>query len=383
MLNHELIAQEYPELSDIIYVDGGQMGLPPLRTRMAGRQFMDTYTHDLLHGGNAGGGPVVNKARQLMATLVGGKQEEIIFTKSTSEGNAFLANGYPLGSEDVVITTDLEHPCNLYPWIYASQTRGFSLCIVKSKNGQVDEEEIIAKIDENTKVVTLSVVQAGTGCMTDLKRISEACHKHGAILAVDAIQALGRMDVNVKKLGIDYLSCGSYKGLLSGFGSGFVWCREELIKKIQPMYVSAFSAQSFPVPPEVYNPVHELKLSEDYHRMEPSTNNIFGISMLSNSAEFLLELGLEEIQNHILQLEIELRKHLDGLYVVMPKNPSYHSGMVVVYYPKEYYETVRLALEEKKIILTHRPGYIRIVLSFHNRSEQMAVIARTLHGALK
>ncbi len=381
MLNHERIAREYPELTDIVYVDGGQMGLPPLCTRQAGREFMDSYLQALLHDGDTGGS-IRKKARSQLAQLVGGKPEEIIFTKSTSEGNAFLANGYPLGPGDNVVTSDLEHPCNLYPWIYASQNRGFEVRIVKSKNGQVDTRELLAQVDGHTKVVTLSVVQAGTGCTADLKAIAQACHEKGGILAVDAIQALGRMDIQVDALGIDYLSCGSYKGLLSGFGAGFVWCREALIQKIQPMYISAFSAQSFPVPPDVIADTEGIALRTDLGRLEPSTQNIFGISMLSASTELLLELGMENIQAHILQLEDQLRKALSGLTVVTPEDPACRSGMVVLYYPAERYAAVKQALAEQKILLTHRPGYIRMVLSFHNRPEEMVVIADTLHRAL-
>ena len=380
MLNHALIEAEYPFLNDTIYVDGCQIGIPPLRTQLASRNFMGEYTKEILEDGDAGFGAVRKRTRALLAELIGGRPEEIIFTKNTTEGTAILATGYPLGPGDNVVTCDLEHASNLHPWINASRNRGFELRIVKTANGRACAEDIISSMDQNTRVVTVSIVQAGTGYYADLEMLSKACHEHGAILVVDAIQAVGRLAIDVRKQGIDYLSCGGYKGLMSGFGIGFAWCAEELIHQINPVYAGAFSTTTFAVPPEVTQDMDEIVLCSGSARLESGTYNSFGINMMAASVSLLLELGMGEIDNHVRQLEQHLRTLLrqSDFNVVTPEDTARQSGMVVAYYPKEYFKQLDSALKRKKIRLTHRPGYIRLVLSFHNTEEQVKSIADVL-----
>lgn len=382
MLDQALIEREYPFLGDTIYMDGCQIGIPPQRTQQAGRQFMDTYTQAILTDGDAGFGEARRTARAQLARLVGGRPEEIAFTKNTTEGVAILAAGYPLGPGDNVVTCDLEHPCNLFPWINASNNRGFSLRIAKTRGGTVQVPDLIAHMDDHTKVVAISAVQSGTGDRPDLAALAQACHQRGAILAVDAIQAVGRLDVNVRRLGIDYLACGGYKGLLAGFGVGFVWCDAALIPQIMPAYAGAFSSISFPVPPEVTTDKSVFTLREDSVRLESGTYNSFGICMLSSSVSLLLELGMEHIEAHVLRLEKRLRQQLahSAFIVVTPQESRPGSGMVVAYYPAEQYERVEAVLAKEKVMLTHRPGYLRLVLSFHNTAEQVDMVARALCG---
>lgn len=380
MLNHTLIHAEYPFLQDVIYVDGCQIGIPPLRTQTASQTFMRTYTQRILEDDDAGFGAARKTTRAAIAQLIGGKPEEIIFTKNTTEGTAILAMGYPLGPGDNVVTCDLEHASNLHPWLNASRQRGFELRIVKTANGCALADDIIRKMDHNTKVVTISAVQAGTGYYADLEALSKACHERGAILAVDGIQAVGRLAISVRTLGIDYLSCGGYKGLLSGFGVGFAWCAQELIDRIEPVYAGAFSTTRFAVPPEVVEDTAEIILRNDSARLESGTYNSFGICMMLSSIGLLLELGIGNIDCHVRKLEQCLREALRGsdYDVVTPETPARQGGMIVAYYPRDYYEQVNASLQRENIHLTHRPGYIRLVLSFHNTEEQMKTIADAL-----
>lgn len=382
MLDQSLIDAEYPFLKDIIYMDGCQIGIPPLRTQQAGKRFMGEYVKAILEDGDAGCGAARKEARRLLAELIGGRPEEIVFTKNTTEGVAILAMGYPLGPGDNVVTCDLEHASNLHPWINASRKRGFELRVARTVNGAAAAEDMIPLIDEQTKVVTISAVQSGTGYCADLPALAAACRRCGAVLAVDAIQAVGRLDLPVRKLGIDYLACGGYKGLLAGFGVGFAWCAEELIDRIDPVYVGAFSTNTYAVPPEVAADVDQITLRSGSGRLEMGTYNGFGITMLASSVSLLLELGMGGIDSHVRLLETRLRERLRNsrLHVVTPEDPARQGGMVVAYYPKECFEQVEQALKEHCIRLTHRPGYLRLVLSFHNTLEQVEAVAEVLSG---
>lgn len=380
MLNRKLIEKEYAFLKDIIYLGGGEIGLPPQRTQLAGREFMASYMQEILNGGDPGFCEVRKLARAQLAELIGGQPEEIFFTKNTTEGTQIFAMGYPLTEEDNVVTNDLEHAANLHPWLNASRKRGFELRMAKTQNGEAKAEDMIALMDEHTKVVTVSVVQAGTGYFADLQALSHECHKRNAILVVDAIQALGRLDIDVRKLGIDYLSCGAYKGLLSGFGIGFAWCAQELIEQIEPVSMGALSTNTFAMPPEPTTNLDSIVFRPDITRLESGTYNGFGISMLSASTSLLLELGIDKIDSHVRNLEQELRKQLASsqLTLVTPSNTARLSGMIVAYYPHRFFKQVARILEEHNICLTHRPGYLRLVLGIHNHIGQVEAVAGPL-----
>lgn len=383
MLDQKLIDAEYSFLKDLIYVDICQIGIPPLRTQRAGQKFMEKYTRAILEDGDAGFGEIRKETRTRLARLIGGDAGEIVYTKNTTEGTAILAMGYPLGPGDNVVTCDLEHASNLYPWINASRKRGFSLRIAKTAGGEARAEDMIALMDDRTRVVTVSAVQAGTGYSADLHLLAQACRSRGAILAVDAIQSVGRLDIDVRRLGIDYLSCGGYKGLLSGFGVGFAWCAEELLERIDPVYAGAFSAVRFAVPPEITPDPGGMVLRRDSGRLESGTYNSFGIAMLSSSVGLLLELGMENVDERVRSLERRLRALLlPGLDVVTPADPARQGGMVVAYYPREQYEEMEAMLQKRRIRLTHRPGYLRMALGIHNTMEQMEIIAESLNQLL-
>lgn len=380
MLPVNIIKNEYPDLGDTIYADVCQMGLPPRRTLEAGRDFWLGYDCALRKGEPTGLRETRELARTRLAELIGGKAEEIAFTKNTTEGLSILASGYHFKPGDNVVTCDLENPSNLFPWFNAAQRLGYEVRIAKTHQGRVGPDDLSALIDSRTKVVAISSVQAGTGYRADLASIAELCRKAGAVLAVDAIQSLGRLTLDAPTLGVDYVSCGGYKGLLSGFGIGFLWCRRELVEHIHPAFVGPQSAQSFSVPPQVTPDSEGFLLRTDAGRFEAGTHNAPGIAMLCESVGLLLELDPRAVEKHVLDLESRLRNTLEKspLETLTPESPERCGGMVVAYYPPHLEPRLTDALGSRNIRLTHRPGYIRLAIGLHNTREDIDIIGEVL-----
>jgi len=382
MIDREVIQKEYEFLKndDWVYVDTCKVGIPPLRTQIMSEQFMTGY-RDYARGINFGRyGELRSRVRKMLAELIGGGEDEIGLTKNTTEGVCILASGYPMGPGDNVVTCDLENQSNLFPWFNNAKLRGYEMRVAKTTRGRITPEEIEALMDENTKIVSLSAVQAGSGYFADLKAIGEICHRRGAIFAVDAIQAVGRMRINVKEMGIDYLSCGGFKGLLSGLGTGFLWCDRNIMNTLVPPYVGYMSAGPYISPPGVTSSDEDFYLVDGIDRLEAGTHNVHGISLMEGSVSLLLELGPANIESHVRGLEDYLREKLAGtrLDVLVHESPERQSGMLVMYYPKEYYEAASKVLDERHILLTHRSGYIRMAIGIHNTVEDMDKVAEAL-----
>lgn len=382
MLNTELIAREYGYLGDLIHVNTCMVGMLPQRVQEASNRFAQDHNDVALMNGRVSNEDTRAATRQLLADLVGASPEEIAFTRSTTEGLAILAMGYPLGAGDNVVVSDLENPSNLYPWFNAAAQRGYEVRVIQTDGSRLPLEDIAKYVDSNTKIVSLSAVQAGTGYYFDIAGAAELCHSKGALLAVDGIQAIGRMNIKVEQLGIDFLSCGGYKGLLAGFGTGFLYCRRELIERIIPPYAGPTSATAYASPPAVTPDASIFQLAPTAARFEAGTHNAYGITCTRASVGLLLELGLEEIERHVLTLEQRLRDRLAGTPVQLlgADVPARRSGVVVAVYPQQHHDRVKELLEEHNIALSHRPGYIRMCLSFYNTADQVDTIAEVLAG---
>ena len=179
----------------------------------------------------------VEEAREKVAKLIGAKPEEIIFTAGATESTNFIIKGYLDyrkyygDGKDHVITSRVEHKATLNTCRYLNGElysnndptislfgekkrvdRGFEASFVgATSNGEISVEEIEKAIKENTALVSILYVNNEIGSISDVSRVSEICKSHNIALHSDLTQALGKLEIDVKKLGIDYASCSAHK----------------------------------------------------------------------------------------------------------------------------------------------------------------------------
>ena len=179
----------------------------------------------------------VEEARERVAKLIGAKPEEIIFTAGATESTNFIIKGYLDyrkyygDGKNHVITSLVEHKATLNTCRYLNGElysnndptislfgekkrvdRGFEASFVGvTSNGEISVEEIEKAIKENTALVSILYVNNEIGSISDVSRVSEICKSHNIVLHSDLTQALGKLEIDVKKLGIDYASCSAHK----------------------------------------------------------------------------------------------------------------------------------------------------------------------------
>lgn len=381
MLNQELINKEYGFLGDAIFLNVSQVVMPPKRVQDAYRSFMDNYVSTFGMDMVPHAWQMVADTRELVAKLISCEAHEIGFVKNTCEGMSILSNGYPLSAGDSVVIADQEHQSVLFPWINAHQRVGIKLNVVKSVDGNIRTEDMVKAIDDTTKIMVVSSAQFSTGYRSDLYTLGAECRKRGIIFAVDAIQTLGRFDVNVKEMNIDYLVAGTNKGLLGTLGAGIVYCSDKIVKKIIPPYAGYQSTVSHVAPPAITTNFEELEWYPNARRFESGNLSYNCIYAIEKGISLILELGIKNIQEHVEELEEELRSRLADLplHVVTPNTKGHRSGIVCVYYPANKDDDVAKLLLGKKIYCTMRGGYIRFGIDFYNTKEQMVIVAKALH----
>lgn len=167
--------------------------------------------------------------------VINAKATEIAYVANTSDGENVVVLGLDLPKQKGanVVIDELHFTTSLYMY-KELEKKGVELRIVKHKNWKIDPEDMARAIDKNTKLVSIALVSNVNGFMHDSKTIADIAHARGALVFADIIQAVGAVPVDVKALGIDFASSGTYKWLMGERGIGFLYVREDLQGTVLP-----------------------------------------------------------------------------------------------------------------------------------------------------
>lgn len=146
---------------------------------------------------------------------------EVVFTSGTTMAFNIIIKGI-FHKGDHILTTALEHNSILRP-LYEMEKQGVEVDILSfKKDGTIDIEEFISKRKPNTKAMIMTLVSNVFGVIQPVKQIAEIAHAYGMLVIVDAAQAVGHMDINMKEMGIDILCFSGHKGLRTPRGIGAI-----------------------------------------------------------------------------------------------------------------------------------------------------------------
>ncbi len=316
----------------------------------------------------------MRKARNLAADILHCSPSEIAFIKNTSAGVSIVANGLNLSPGDSVVTTDIEFPANIYPWMRLS-SKGVNLKLVPNKAGRVPFEDIAAASDENTKVVALSSVEFSTGFRHDLKRVGEFCRENGILFFVDGIQSIGALELNVKECSISALSADSHKWLLGPEGAGILFVDERVLDKVEPTEVGWFTVEN---PEEYLN--YRYVPKKDAGKFECGAPNVVGICGMAASMELLLEVGIPNIERRILRLTDQLCEGLEKerYEVYSSRKEGEKSGIVLFSSQRHSADELHRLLLERNIVTAVRYGRVRVSPHFYNTPEEIEKVIEAL-----
>jgi len=364
MENIENIREQFPITKNKAFMNhAGQSPLPKLVADVV-RKFVDDFSNfgTTSIEWNDGGKP-------FFARLIGAKAEEIAFVENTSVGLNIAANvlRYPSGSK--IVTTDLEYPSVVYPWL--RKRLGVKVHYVKNVDGKILMEDVDKVVDDKTVAVAVSHVEYVNGFRHDLRALSEIAHEHGAYLIVDAIQSAGAMQIDVRRDDVDFLASACYKWLLSPPGAGYLYVREDLIKKFEPPFVGWASVKDEVFETIDFWDIWSLKLSETASRFEVGSPSFISLTGATEALRMLLSFGIENVESRIWKLTDHLMDAVKdlGLKLQTPEEPQCRSGIVNFKIDKP--EEVAEKLKNKGIIVSARSHGIRISPHFYNTEEEI------------
>ncbi len=365
-MNWQTMRDEFPVTKN--YNFQNHAGVAPLSRRAA--EAMRTYVTEAETTSYVGQRwyKHAEHVRKLSAKLINANADEVAFVKNTSEGLAFLANGLKWMTGDNVITTNVEFPANIYPWMNL-QCRGVQLKTVIEENGRVPVDRIIETIDSRTRVVSISAVQFASGYRADLATLGEACQDKGVILCVDAIQALGVLPIDVQAMHIDVLSADGHKWMCGPEGAGIFYCRKELLGHVKPSTVGwtcMKNAHDFGN--------YQFEFLDDARRFECGSYNLAGLYGMGASIELFLEVGIEHIWSHVKALTDRLVDGLrnKGYRVISSRREGEASGIVAFISDVHDHEQIQKHLQtEHRLVLAVREGRLRSSPHLYNTTDEI------------
>jgi len=375
MLDVEALREGVPSARHYSYLDHAACSPLPARTAAAMRKFLDeSELHAHVRGGLY---PESKRVRQLAAKLVNCHPEEVTFVKNTSEGVSYVANGLQFSRGDNIVTTAVEFPANVYPWMNL-QNAGVQLKMVPADGGRVPTERIVQAIDGRTRVVTVSSVQFSSGHRADLQALGNACQERGVLFFVDAIQSLGVIPMDVRAMKIDFLSAGAHKWLLGPEGVGIFYCRHELLGLLRPSsigWLNVKNAQDYGA--------YKLDFRDDARRFDGGSYNLAGIWGLGASIGWLLEIGVDKVWERVRMLTDRLVEGVrrKGYRVVSPREAGEASGIVAfVSDTHDHSRIVSHLKQEYRTIIAQRMGRLRASPHFYNTEAEIDALIAHLPG---
>lgn len=317
--------------------------------------------------------------RKKCAALIGATKNDIIITGSTTHGLNIFANGIRLKTGDCVAYADSEFPAVVYPWLNQERLRGIKNVMIPSENGKIKTEDIERTIKEN-KVKVLTVSSVGfLGFKNDLNTINKICKENKCYLVVDAIQSTGVCPLDVRELEIDFFSAGSQKWMMSPAGIGFAYISPRIKDEVLPTYVSTnnmdYDFKNF------LN--YKLNFRKDGGAYDDSTPNTLGMIGLESSIELFLKLGVENIFNHILNLQdIFIEEMKDSEFIIVSSLEPVHRSNILLFSNKDKSknENIQKQLEKENIFIALREGFLRLSAHLFNNEEDILNLTRALNG---
>nr|WP_040314238.1 SufS family cysteine desulfurase [Schaalia cardiffensis] len=275
--------------------------------------------------------------RAALASFIGGRPEEIVWTKNATEainlvalsiGHASLGRGgeaaapLRIGPGDRIVTTRAEHHANLVPWQELCARTGAELAWLDLlPDGRIDLETL-DRISANTKLVAFTHVSNVTGAISPVAPIVEKARCVGALVLLDTCQSSAHMPIDVGALGVDFAVMSSHK-MLGPTGVGALWGRRGLLEAMPPVLSGGSMIENVTMEGSTYMPAPE--------RFEAGSQPVAQIAGWTAALEYLSKLGMDRIRAQEEQLTarlLEQIRDLEGVRVLGPSGALERIGVI-------------------------------------------------------
>jgi cysteine desulfurase/selenocysteine lyase len=220
-------------------------------------------------------------------------EDNIVFTKSATEAINLVASCFSekyLNSGDEILLSYLEHHANIVPWQIAAKKKGFKIVIINiNKEGTIDYDDLISKINNNTKFISITHMSNVIGSIVDIQKIKDCTKKLNIPLLIDGCQYIAHAPVDVKELECDFYVYSGHK-LYGPTGVGILYMKNNWFDQFDPYQGGGSMINNVDF--------NKTTFAEGYQKFEAGTPPIAEVIGLGASYDFISQFDLKEIFNY-------------------------------------------------------------------------------------
>lgn len=329
-----MFRQDFPILNDInnpvVYLDNGATTQKPQAVINAVRDYYIAENANPLRGLyslSVKATEAYEKARQSVAKFINAKEScEIIFTRNATESLNLIAYSYGMNKiqeNDEIVISILEHHSNILPWQMVAKAKKATLKYMYTDvEGNISDEEILSKITEKTKIVSITQVSNVLGVKTPLEKIIKRAHAVGAIVVVDGAQGAPHLATDVQKLDCDFYAFSGHK-MLAPMGIGVLYGKKSLLEEMPPFLRGGEMIDMVTEQDATFAPLPE--------KFEAGTPNVSGAIGLKAAIDYLNNVGFDKIEaqeKELIDLAYTELAKIPYVTIYGPKNPALRYGVL-------------------------------------------------------
>jgi cysteine desulfurase/selenocysteine lyase len=317
-----ILQQEHHPGVPLVYLDNAATSQKPLTVIEALDDYYRRYNanvHRGIHKLSEEATAAYENARLKLRTFINARsRRSILFTRGTTESINLVAQTWGranLKAGEVVLSTQMEHHSNIVPWQLLAAEKGVVVRYVPVlPEGTLDMDAYAAFLrDEPVKLVVVTYVSNVLGTINPIAVMARQAHEAGALILVDAAQAVPHMPLDVQELEVDFLAFSGHK-MLGPTGSGVLYGKRELLEAMPPWMGGGDMINRVTLEGSSWN---ELP-----YKFEAGTPAIAEMIGLGYAVDYLAGLGMEKVQAHehrLIEYALERLAEVPGLTVYGPE----------------------------------------------------------------
>jgi kynureninase len=360
--------KEFPILAHTTYMISHSLGPMPLRAEAALREFTTMWATRGIRAWEEGWWEMPITCGNLIGSIIGAPKGRVAMHQNVSICQTIVTSCFEWGGRRNKLVTDgLNFPSNDYIY-HGLERQGARVVSVETEDGMtVPLDRMLAAIDEETQLVSLSHVAFRSSALQDLAAITRRSHEVGAYVVADLYQSAGIVPVDAVALDVDFATGGSVKWLLGGPGAGYLYVRADLDERLQPA-ATGWAAHAHPFE-FVGGP---MEYAPGMRRFLNGTPNVPAMYSARSGYEIVNEIGVEAIRAKSKRQTQALLALADeaGLTVRSPWDPEARGGTVILDVANG--REVVAEMGRRQILVDFRPGAgIRVAPHFYTTDDEV------------